>query len=305
MFQTFKHLKKFKVEKSPIFETLTWETIICGANVANKTIYLAWICRWFVHANQTLKSDYDARVHIKFFFLFWLKPISGQESRDDYVTIDNIKLSRNTFTNLAPTHSIGPKKIQMKQKRLWSDWKLRNHQAFFPEKVLHWNKKKGFYMNSGIVIDMASYQYFIKFLKVPKIHFKIIRIQKFWTDLLSSGTFSFSRRYSLSTRYRANWPGRPLCPFCGYIPIWRTSTSCFEPIFFLNIRCRLFALTAKFNIGQIFLKKTRKWSRSTCRVYMYVGSTLIFQIPKSGIFVIEISFENFSLGLPKGWSPRS
>ena len=39
MFKTFKYLKKFKVEKSPIFETLTSETIICGANVANKTIY--------------------------------------------------------------------------------------------------------------------------------------------------------------------------------------------------------------------------------------------------------------------------
>ena len=38
------------------------------------------------------------------FFLLRLKPISGHKSRDDYVSVDNIKLNQNTLTNLALTH---------------------------------------------------------------------------------------------------------------------------------------------------------------------------------------------------------
>ena len=77
-----------------------------------------------------LYMDYDAQVDKKFFLFGW-KPISGHESRDEYVTVDNIELSQNTLTNLAPTHLIGPIKIQMKQDRLWSEWQLPNHHVFF------------------------------------------------------------------------------------------------------------------------------------------------------------------------------
>ena len=57
--------------------------------------------------------DNDARVPIKHFFGFILvKNHFGHESRDDYVTVDNIEFNQNTLSNSAPTHTIGPMKYK-------------------------------------------------------------------------------------------------------------------------------------------------------------------------------------------------
>jgi hypothetical protein len=49
----------------------------------------------------------------KIFFGFILvKNHFGHESRDDYVTVDNIEFNQNTLSNSAPTHTIGPMKYK-------------------------------------------------------------------------------------------------------------------------------------------------------------------------------------------------
>jgi hypothetical protein len=69
---------------------------------------------------QKLFSSFSALYQLRcpssykicFYFYSGENPILGHESRDDYVTLDNIKFIQNTLTNLAPTHSTGP--IQLK-----------------------------------------------------------------------------------------------------------------------------------------------------------------------------------------------
>ena len=71
----------------------------------------------------------------------------------------------NTLTNLAPTHSIGPIKMQMKQGMLSSIFLAQNLSSvcnddyviitpFCPKIFLYQNRI--FYMNSGIIIDMPN-----------------------------------------------------------------------------------------------------------------------------------------------------
>ena len=54
--------------------------------------------QWSFKADARLYIDYDARVHTKSFFGYILKKtISGNELRDDKVTVDNIEFDIKHF----------------------------------------------------------------------------------------------------------------------------------------------------------------------------------------------------------------
>jgi hypothetical protein len=115
---------------------------LISTKVANKLTKLAaktYFQAIFKYCSYRLRCPSSNKIFIS--FLIWWKLILDVKSRDDYVTVGNILISQNKLTKLAPTRLIGPIKIRMKQDSLWSEWKSRNHHAFFSKIVLHQNRK--------------------------------------------------------------------------------------------------------------------------------------------------------------------
>jgi hypothetical protein len=137
---------------------------------------------------------------IYIFFCFYSgETISTHESRDDYVTIDNIEFNQKTLWFSTYAHNRA-NEIQIKQGRLWCTFSIIKNYATkrdsCPEIVLHQNFKKRFYMNSGIVIDIGKRM--SAFNSQEKT-----QISKFWILIPEIGSALLKPHYFFSPK--TNW----------------------------------------------------------------------------------------------------